>query len=219
MTQQRHRRFGPTARTPTVSRRPTIQAAMFTVAAEPGPRTAQACGLPAGQIDTRGLVRRTAPTEFGPLQTAQAHREQALATLDAGRPRTALTACRRGLATLEKAALDQTRAAVALLLAMAEIEECLGRIDDARTTATAAMAILDVLGPDGDERVVLWCQAQERLAALDRLSDDPGAACIRLGAVRDRAVASFGEASYLAERASCELAALGAAAAARPALV
>jgi hypothetical protein len=156
---------------------------------------------------------------FGPLQAAQAQREQALAALDAGQPRAAFAACQRGLATLERAALGRTLPAIALLVALAEIEESLGCIDDATATATAAMAALDVLGRDGDERVVLWCQVQERLATLARLAGDPDTARRRLRALRHRAAGSFGETSYLAERAASALDALDTIAAPQAALV
>ncbi len=43
--------------------------------------------------------------------------------------------------------------------------------------------------------LLLWCQAQERWAGLERLAGEFGAAAARLDAVLDRASAAFGEAS------------------------
>ena len=56
-------------------------------------------------------------------------RDQALAALDGGDPRAALAIAGAGLAVLEGAGLRA--AATALLVALAEIEECLDRFGDA----------------------------------------------------------------------------------------
>ena len=49
---------------------------------------------------------------------------------------------------------------------------------------------------DGDDdSLMLWCQAQERLAGLERMAGEFDAAAARLCAVLDRASAALGEAS------------------------
>ncbi len=120
-------------------------------------------------------------------------RDQALAALDQGDPPTALGIVRQGLAVLQAAGLPGGADEAALLVALAEIEEALGRFGDARVTAAAAVALLPEDGDD--DSVMLWCQAQERLAGLDRLAGDSAAAAVRLRAVLDRAAAVLGEAS------------------------
>jgi len=127
-------------------------------------------------------------------------RDQALAALDAGDPGAALGIAGQGLAVLDEAGLRDGADEAALLVAVAEIEEALGRFDDARATITAATALLSDTGPDDedaedDDTLMLWCQAQERLAGLERLAGDFAAAAARLRAVADRASAALGEAS------------------------
>ena len=82
-------------------------------------------------------------------------------------------------------------------MALAEIEEALDRFGDARVTIAAAIGILqDVVAEDeDDDSLMLWCQAQERQAGLERLAGDFAAAAARLSAVLDRASAGLGEAS------------------------
>jgi hypothetical protein len=99
-------------------------------------------------------------------------RDQALAALDGGDPSVALGIVRQGLACLGAAGLRGGADEAALLVALAEIEEALGRFSDARATIAAAIAILeDAVAEDGDDdSLMLWCQAHERLAGLERLA-------------------------------------------------
>ena len=124
-------------------------------------------------------------------------RDQALAALDAGSPLRALRLGTQALAALEAGGLRGGLDEAAVLIARAEIEEALDRFDDARGTITAAVAILaDAVAADtDDDTVTLWCQAQERMAGLERLAGDFGVATARLRAVLDRASAALGEAS------------------------
>jgi tetratricopeptide (TPR) repeat protein len=124
-------------------------------------------------------------------------RDQALAALDGGDPAVALAIAGEGLAVLEAAGLGGGPDAAAVLVARAEIEEALDRFEDAAGTATAAIVLLENVVTEGedDDCVVLWCQAQERLAGLERLAGQFDVAATRLGAVLDRASAAFGEAS------------------------
>jgi tetratricopeptide (TPR) repeat protein len=124
-------------------------------------------------------------------------RDQALAALDGADLPAALGLAGQGLAALEAAGLRGGEDEAALLVALAEIEEAMGRFDEARTTIAAAIAILGRAGPrDGDiDSLMLWCQAQERLAGLERTAGDLTAATARLRAVLDRAAAALGEAS------------------------
>jgi tetratricopeptide (TPR) repeat protein len=129
--------------------------------------------------------------------TALGLRDQALAALDAGDPQAALGVAGQGLAVLEEAGLRGGADEAALLVALAEIEEALGRFGDARGTIAAAVALLSYAEPDvgDDDTLMLWCQAQERLAGLERLAGDFAVAAGRLRAVADRASAALGEAS------------------------
>jgi len=122
-------------------------------------------------------------------------RDQALAALDEGNPVRALDLAARALSTLEAAGLRGGLDEAAVLVARAEIEEALDRFADARATTIAAIAILDRETEDDsdDDSVTLWCQAQERLAGLERLSGDFAAAAARLRAAADRASAALGE--------------------------
>ena len=124
-------------------------------------------------------------------------RDQALAALDAGDLGAALALAGAALAALESADLGSGPDAAAVLVARAEIEESLDRFGDAAATSAAAIVLLDevVAGDDEEDCLMLWCQAQERLAGLERLAGEFGAATARLGAVLDRASAVFGEAS------------------------
>lgn len=127
-------------------------------------------------------------------------RDQALAALDEGNPARAADLARQALAALEAAGLRGGLDEAAILVALAEIEEALDRFPGARAAARAAVAVLerepgDSAAGDAEDRVTLWCQAQERLAGLDRLAGDFSGAAARLRAVLDRASAAFGEAS------------------------
>ena len=124
-------------------------------------------------------------------------RDRALAALEEGNPAAALAFACQGLAVLEAAGLSGGPDAAALLVTRAEIEEALGRFGDAAATAAAALAFLgDAVAEGGAEDcLLLWCQAQERLAGLERLAGDFDAAAARLSAAADRAAAAFGEAS------------------------
>src|SRR5215469_4331735 len=86
----------------------------------------------------------------------------------------------------------------AVLVARAEIEEALDRFAAARASTARAMALLGgETGPgaqDGD-CLLLWCQAQERLAGLERPGGDYGGAAARLTMVLDAASEAFGESS------------------------
>jgi tetratricopeptide (TPR) repeat protein len=143
-------------------------------------------------------------------------RDQALAALDGGDPEAALAIAGQGLALLDAAGLRDGADAAAVLITLAEIEECLDRFGDAAATVSAAIAILatvvpedlvpqndvaendapEVDVPQGDaDSLLLWCQAQERLAGLERLEGQFDAAAGRLAAVLDRASRAFGEES------------------------
>src|SRR5271170_7021897 len=133
----------------------------------------------------------------GAADQALLARDQALTALDGGNPAAALAIAGEGLAVLEAAGLGSGPDAAAVLVARAEIEESLDRFGDAAATAAAAVVFLeDVMAAGGAEDcLLLWCQAQERLAGLERLAGEFGAAAARLTAAADRAAAAFGEAS------------------------
>ena len=129
-------------------------------------------------------------------EQALALRDQALAALDGGDPRAALAIAGDALAILEVAGLGAGADAAALLVALAEIEESLDQFGDAAVTIAAAIAILEnPAAESGDEDILLWCQAHERLAGLERLAGEFEVAAARLRAVLDRASAAAGEAS------------------------
>jgi tetratricopeptide (TPR) repeat protein len=137
----------------------------------------------------------------GPLPGAGllALRDQALDALDRGDMWAALALADAGMTAMEAAGPDGSADAAALLIARAEIEECLDRFGDAAVTIAAAIALLADgaardLDDDGD-LLVLWCQAQERLAGLERTSGDLESATTRLRAVLDRAARELGETS------------------------
>jgi tetratricopeptide (TPR) repeat protein len=141
---------------------------------------------------------------------ALALRDEALAALDGGEPQAALAAVAEGMATLAAADLGGGADAAALLVARAEIEEALDRFAEARATCETAVIVLDSVGADGDDdTVLLWCQAQERLAGLDRLAGRFEAATTRLGAVLERAVATWGETSRAVVSAANALGVVG----------
>jgi tetratricopeptide (TPR) repeat protein len=88
----------------------------------------------------------------------------------------------------------------ALLIATAEIEERLDRFAAAGESIGAAIKLLGGdAGPDRSvddaDAVLLWCQAQERQAVLDRLGGEFAGAADRLTRVLEIAAAEFGEAS------------------------
>lgn len=124
-------------------------------------------------------------------------RDQALDALDGGDPQAALDLVRDGLASLAGAGQDGGPDEAALLVTLAEIEESLCRFADAAATIATATTLLGgdtpLAGEDGD--LLLWCQAQERRAGLERLAGDFAAAAARLIAVLDVASEAFGEAS------------------------
>ena len=124
-------------------------------------------------------------------------RDRALTALDEGDPAAALALAGEGLAVLEAAGLGGGPDAAAVLVARAEIEESLGRFGAATATAAAALDILEGPVAEGgaEDCLLLWCQAQERLAGLERLAGEFDAAAARLSAAADRAAAAFGEAS------------------------
>jgi tetratricopeptide (TPR) repeat protein len=124
-------------------------------------------------------------------------RDQALATLDAGDPAAALPVINQALAVLETAGLSSGPDMAAVLVTRAEIEETADRFGDAAATASLAIRLLDgsTAGDEDDDCLLLWCQAQERLAGLERLGGQFEAASGRLTAVLDRASAELGEPS------------------------
>ena len=135
-------------------------------------------------------------TISGAAREALARRDRALAALDAGDLPAALATLGKGLAVLEVAGLCGGPDEAALLVALAEIQEGAGQVCEARVTVVAAIAILEGAVPDRDEDLLtLWCQAQERLAGLERLAGQFGTAAARLRAVLDRTRAAFGEGS------------------------
>jgi hypothetical protein len=123
-------------------------------------------------------------------------RDQALAALDDGDPVAALAIVSEAMAVLAMAGLDGGPDAAAVLVARAEIEECLDRFSDAAITAATAIALTDSPAAEAEaDCLLLWCQAQERLAGLERLAGEFGSAATRLDAVLGRAASAFGEAS------------------------
>jgi tetratricopeptide (TPR) repeat protein len=122
-------------------------------------------------------------------------RDRALAALDGGDPSAALAVAGDALAVLETVGLGRGPDAAAVLIARAEIEESLDHFSDATATAATAIALLEDTAGVSDDLLMLWCQAQERLAGLERLTGDFGAAAARLEVVLDRASAGFGVAS------------------------
>jgi hypothetical protein len=105
-----------------------------------------------------------------PAADALALRDEALAELGQGDPEVALALAGAGLAVLEAAGQGGGTDAAAVLVALARAEEATGRFGDAAATAVAAITILDSIMPErwDDDVWLLRCQAQERLAALER---------------------------------------------------
>ena len=124
-------------------------------------------------------------------------RDQALAALDEGNPSRACGLAGRALGALEAAGLRGGLDEAAVLVALAEIEEALGRFAGAGGTIAAAIGILEDCAAEysDDDSLLLWCQAQERQAGLERLAGDFTGAAARLRGVLDRASAVLGEAS------------------------
>jgi tetratricopeptide (TPR) repeat protein len=125
-------------------------------------------------------------------------RDDALIALDGGGPAAALTLAHKGLAALAAGGLVGGPDEAALLVAVAEIEETLGRFADAAASVATAVALLGGdAGPGGGDLdlLLLWCQAQERQAGLERVAGHYSAAAARLTAVLAAAAAAFGEAS------------------------
>jgi tetratricopeptide (TPR) repeat protein len=159
-----------------------------------------------------GVAGDLAVLAAGPGVAALDLRDRALAALDGGDPREALTLVRRGRTVLAGARLGGGPDEAALLVAQAEIEEALDRFGDAAATARAAIALLGgEAGPgEGDhDTLLLWCQAQERQAGLERLAADFGAAAARLGRVLDVAAGAFGETSQAVVSAANALGVVG----------
>ncbi len=147
-----------------------------------------------------------------PVEIAFGFRDEALAAVDAGDPVAALDLVRQGLAVLAAAGLRGLDEA-ALRLALAEIEESLGEFPASEAAARAAVDLLgDSCPPEEDDEedwLSLWCQAQERLAGLERIAGQFDAAAARLRLVLDRASAVFGEASQPVLSAANALGVLG----------
>ena len=139
-------------------------------------------------------------------------RDQALAVLDRGDPGAALTLAQEGLAVLAEAGLSGGPDEAAVLVALAEIEEALDRYADAAASVGAAIGLLGgdggPGGRDGD-LLLVWCQAQERQAGLERLAGAYAAAAARLTSVLDAASAAFGEASQAVVSAANALGVVG----------
>lgn len=128
--------------------------------------------------------------------TALAHRDQALAELDRGDAGRARAIASDALVLLETAGQGESLDAAALLVALAETDECLGHFDLARVAAGRAAAILAVaFDPEDHGGCWLWCQAEERLAGLDRVGGDLDGAAARLLDLIDRAVRILGPVS------------------------
>jgi tetratricopeptide (TPR) repeat protein len=122
-------------------------------------------------------------------------RDEALTALDAGDPRAALASAGQALAVLDTAGARGGLDHAAVLIALAEIEEELDRFGDAEVTIAAAVAILAEVADSDLDTLMLWCQAQQLQAGLERLAGNFAAAATRLTAVLDHAADRFGEAS------------------------
>jgi tetratricopeptide (TPR) repeat protein len=125
-------------------------------------------------------------------------RDQALAALDGGEPRVALALAEEALAALKAVHLLGGPDEAAVLVARAEIEEALDRFAAARTTIARAIALLGGqagAGAQDGDCLLLWCQAHECLAGLERLAGDYDGAVARLTMVLDVASEFFGESS------------------------
>jgi tetratricopeptide (TPR) repeat protein len=114
-------------------------------------------------------------------------RDRALAELDAGDARAAAVTAEGALAVLMSAGLGDGPDVAALLLAIAEIAESQGNFPDARNAAERAVVLIGDAGGDEDaETWLLWCRAQQRLAAQERIAGDHARAEHRLLQVLDR---------------------------------
>jgi tetratricopeptide (TPR) repeat protein len=136
------------------------------------------------------------PRPADPLPgAALALRDEALAELDQGDAEVALALAGAALAVLEAAGQGGGIDAAAVLVTLAEAEEATGRFADATATAVGAIAILDGVTPQrwDDDVLLLWCQAQERLAGLERMAGAFGRAADRLAIVLERASSVLGE--------------------------
>jgi tetratricopeptide (TPR) repeat protein len=134
----------------------------------------------------------------GPVPgAALALRDEALAELDQGDAEVALALAGAALAVLEAAAQGGGIDAAAVLVTLAAAEEETGRFAVATATAARAIAILDGVMPErwNDAVLLLWCQAQERLAGLERIAGSFGRAAERLAIVLERASSVLGETS------------------------
>lgn len=163
------------------------------VPADPAARSGHGAATCAG-----GAAGDLAETAACPAaEAALGLRDHALAALDGGDPAAALALAEQALAVLAGAGLGGGPDEAAVLVALAEIEEALDRYASARATIAAAIGLLGGdAGPGGDRDLLLvWCQAQERQAGLERLGGDYCAAAARLTRVLDAAAGAFGEAS------------------------
>ena len=153
------------------------------------------------------MDREPATTQATAADKALGLRDEALTALDEGDPQGALSLISQALAALETAGLLGGLDECAVLIAHTEIEEALDRFAEARGTIAAAIVILqDAVAADADqESLMLWCQAQERLAGLERLEGDFTGAAARLRTVLERASAGFGEASLAVASAANSL--------------
>jgi len=125
-------------------------------------------------------------------------RDHALAALDSGYLRVAAALAEQGLTALDAANLVGGPDEATVLIAMAEIDEELGQFATATASIARAIALLGGEtgpGPQDGDCLLLWCQAQERLAGLERLSGDSEGAVARLTMVLDAASDAFGESS------------------------
>ena len=159
-------------------------------AARSGRGAATCTGVTAGD-----LAVTTAPCA---AEAALGLRDQALAALDGGDPQAALALARGALAALAGAGLRGGPDEAAVLVALAEIEEALDRFAAATTSIAAAAALLGGDAGPGDadgDLLLVWCQAQERRAGLERLGGDFADAAARLTRVLTAAAATFGEES------------------------
>ena len=127
--------------------------------------------------------------------TALGHRDQALAELDRGDAGRARAIASQALVLLETGGQGESPDAAALLVALAETDECLGRFDLARVAAGRAATILAAFDPEDLDAFWLWCQAEERLAGLDRVGGDLDGAAARLADLIDRAARMLGPVS------------------------
>ena len=152
----------------------------------------------AGATRLQGAKATLSPHDKELAGSALSLRDRALAALDAGDPRVAAALADQGLTALNAANLLGGPDEAAVLVARAEIEEALDRFAGARASAARAIALLGgetAPGAQDGDCLLLWCQAQERLAGLERLGGDHDGAIARLTIVLDIASEAFGESS------------------------